>query len=136
MLKHQTITFLEKYLSSSFSFAHFRIMHFQTWCYEIEQNENYSTNLTIIKCGLNQKQSPEMFYKKDIPKKFAKFTGKHTCAKVSFLIKLQESTATLLKKRLWHRCFPVNFAKCLRTPFLQNITGRLLLLNENSVDHW
>ena len=20
----------------------------------------------------------------------------------------------------WHRCFPVNFAKCLRTPFLQN----------------
>ena len=25
--------------------------------------------------------------------------------------------ATLLKKRLWHRCFPVNFAKFLRTPF-------------------
>ena len=24
---------------------------------------------------------------------------------------------TLLKKRLWHRCFPVNFAKFLRTPF-------------------
>ena len=24
--------------------------------------------------------------------------------------------ATLLKKRLWHRCFPVNFAKFLRTP--------------------
>ena len=34
--------------------------------------------------------------------------------------------ATLLKKRLWHRCFPVNFAKFLRTPFLQN-TWRLLL---------
>ena len=29
--------------------------------------------------------------------------------------------ATLLKKRLWHRCFPVNFAKVLRKPFLQNI---------------
>ena len=25
--------------------------------------------------------------------------------------------ATLLKKRPWHRCFPVNFAKFLRTPF-------------------
>ena len=25
-----------------------------------------------------------------------------------------------LKKRLWHRCFPVNFAKFRRTPFLQN----------------
>ena len=31
--------------------------------------------------------------------------------------------ATLLKKRLWHRCFPVNFAKFLRTPFLQNTSG-------------
>ena len=27
--------------------------------------------------------------------------------------------ATLLKKRLWHRCFPVNFVKFLRTPFLR-----------------
>ena len=26
--------------------------------------------------------------------------------------------AILLKKRLWHRCFPVNFANFLRTPFL------------------
>ena len=24
---------------------------------------------------------------------------------------------TLLKKRLWYRCFPVNFVKFLRTPF-------------------
>ena len=31
--------------------------------------------------------------------------------------------ATLLKKRLWHRCFPVNSAKFLRTPFLQNTSG-------------
>ena len=30
-------------------------------------------------------------------------------------------------QRLWHRCFPVNFAKLLRTPFLQNTSGRLLL---------
>ena len=34
--------------------------------------------------------------------------------------------ATLLTKRLWHRCFPVNFAKFLRTPFLQKTSGRLL----------
>ena len=25
----------------------------------------------------------------------------------------------LLKKSLWHRCFPVDFAKFLRAPFLQ-----------------
>ena len=35
--------------------------------------------------------------------------------------------ATLLKKRTWYRCFPVNFAKFLRTPFLLKIFGRLLL---------
>ena len=35
--------------------------------------------------------------------------------------------ATLLKKRPWHRCFPVNFAKFLRTPVLQNTSARLLL---------
>ena len=35
--------------------------------------------------------------------------------------------ATLLKKRLWHRCFPVNFVKFLRTPFLKNTSGWLLL---------
>ena len=33
----------------------------------------------------------------------------------------------LLKKRLRHRCFPVNFAKFLRTAFLLNTSGCLLL---------
>ena len=45
--------------------------------------------------------------------------------------------ATLLKKRLWHRCFPVNFAKFLRTPFLNNTSGRLLLHFWNvALDGW
>ena len=35
--------------------------------------------------------------------------------------------ATLLKKRLWHTCFPVNFAKFLRSPFLQNTSWRQLV---------
>ena len=35
--------------------------------------------------------------------------------------------ATLSKKRLQHRCFPVTFAKFLRTSFLQNTSGPLLL---------
>ena len=40
----------------------------------------------------------------------------NTCARVSFSIKLQ-TPATLLKRRLWHRCLPANFAKLLRTFF-------------------
>ena len=64
--------------------------------------------------------------KKGVLKNFAKLTGKHL-SRVSFLIKLLGAPAILLKKRLWHRCFPVNFANFLRTPFLQNTSGWLLL---------
>ena len=35
--------------------------------------------------------------------------------------------ATLVKKRLWHRCFPVNSAKFLRTPFFIEYLLRMLL---------
>ena len=41
----------------------------------------------------------------------------NTCARVSSLTKLKARPGTLLKKRLWHMCFPVNYAKFLRTPF-------------------
>ena len=54
----------------------------------------------------------------------------NTCARVSSLIKLQAwglRQATSLKKRLWHLCFPVSFAKFLRTPFLTEHLWWLLL---------
>ena len=35
------------------------------------------------------------------------------------------------KKRLWHRCFPVNFVKFLRIPFSHNTDWRLFLLFQN-----
>ena len=49
---------------------------------------------------------------------FAKFTGKYLC-QVPFYNKVAgpEPGGTLLKKRLWHMCFPMNFAKFPRTPF-------------------
>ena len=37
------------------------------------------------------------------------------------------AAATLIKKRLQHRCFPANIAKFLRTAILKNICERLLL---------
>ena len=52
----------------------------------------------------------------------------NTCARISFLIKFRP--ATLLKKRLWHRCFRLNFAKFLRTPFLTEYLWSLLLHQE------
>ena len=42
--------------------------------------------------------------------------------------------ATLLKKRLWHRYFPVNFGKFLRTTFLQNTSWWLLLCIRGMVE--
>ena len=55
--------------------------------------------------------------RKDVLINFAKFTGKHLCQSLFFNKVAGLRSATLLKKRLWHRCFPVNFVKFLRTPF-------------------
>ena len=68
-----------------------------------------------------------MFCKKGVLR-IAQNSKENTCARVSFLIKLQACLrpATFFKKRLLHRCFPVNFAKFPRTPFSKN-TSRLLL---------
>ena len=100
-----------------------------------------------------QKQPPEVLCKKKFLKNFANFTGKHLrwslfleslgwslwgilriktperphwCLSGVFTVNFRP--ATLLKKILQHRCFPVRFAKFLRTPFLKNICKRLLLL--------
>ena len=51
----------------------------------------------------------------------------NTCARLSFLIKLQTSACNLFKKRLWRRFFPLNFAKFLRTPFFTERLRWLLL---------
>ena len=51
----------------------------------------------------------------------------NTCARVSFLITFFNKSATLLKKRLWHSYFPVNYAKFLRTPFFTEYLRCLLL---------
>ena len=51
--------------------------------------------------------------KKGVLRNFAEFTGKYLYLRPS----------TLLKKSPWHRSFPVNCAKFLRTPFLQKPPG-------------
>ena len=88
---------------------------------KIECNHVRSTSSPV------RSSHPEVFCKKAVLRNFAKFTG-NTCARVSFLIKLQASRpATLLKKSLWYRCFPVNFVKFLRTPFFTEHLWWLLL---------
>ena len=67
----------------------------------------------------NRSSRTDGFCKKAVLRNFKKCTGKHLCQSL-FLNK-----ATSL--RLWHRCFPVNFVKFLRTPFLKEHLWWLLL---------
>ena len=66
-----------------------------------------------------QKQPPGAFCKKMCSWKFQKI---HRKTPVPGL-----RPATLLKKRLWYRCYLVNVVKFLTTPFLQKTSERLLL---------
>ena len=51
----------------------------------------------------------------------------NTCTRICFLIKETLLKQTLLKKRLRHRCFPVNLVKFLRTAFFIERLWWLLL---------
>ena len=64
----------------------------------------------------HQKQPSGGDCKKGVLKNFTKSTGKDMCQSL-FFNKLGGQPATLLKKRPWHKCFPVHFVKFLRTPF-------------------
>ena len=59
---------------------------------------------------------PEVFCKKGGLKNFAKFIKKQLCQSL-FFNKVAGVRPVILLKRLWHKCFPVNFAKFLRTFF-------------------
>ena len=68
----------------------------------------------------NLKTTEAVFWRCSVEKVFIEVSQnsqENTCARVSFLIKLQASLQLYEKKSLWHRCFPVNFAKFRRTSF-------------------
>ena len=67
----------------------------------------------------------EVFRKTDVLRNLTKFTGKHLCQSL-FLNKVAGLEASNFI-RLWHRCFPMNFVKFLRTPFFIEHLWWLLL---------
>ena len=79
------------------------------------KTSEYRSNLAFLKLGcfivkvvfrpVIRSSRLEVFCKK-VFLKIWQSSLENICARVSFLI----------KKRLWYRCFPVNFAKALRTP--------------------
>ena len=69
----------------------------------------------------NQKQPPEVFYKKRCSYKFRKIHRKTPVPESLFNKVAALRPATLLKKRLWHRYFPVNFVKSLKAGLYDEI---------------
>ena len=76
---------------------------------------------------MSRSSRPEVFCKKGDLRNFTKFTENHLCQSLFFNKVAGVRPATLLKNRLWHRCFPVNFVKFLRTPFFIELLWWLLL---------
>ena len=97
--------------------------------FESPQILHLMSHFSFSHISVNNRSSsrPEVFCKKGILRNFAKFTGKHLCQSLFFNLVTGVRPATLLKVRLWHRCFPMTFAIFLRIPFLTEHLRWLLL---------
>ena len=102
-------------------------------CHRRSQNVYFfllGTNHFIKHSGVFFRSSRLEVFCKKVVLGNSKNSEESTCARVSFLIKLQALDSQFyLKKSLWHRCFPVNFVKFLRTQsFIQHLRWLLLIL--------
>ena len=86
----------------------------------------YTVNQSLFDTN-KQKQSSRGVLLKGVLRNLTKFTGKQLYQRLFFNKVADLRPATLLKKRLWHRCFPVNFVKFLRTPLFTEHLWWLLL---------
>ena len=78
---------------------------------------NYSVELLPIVFSVKKEEVTQKCSVTKVFLKISQNSQKNTCARVSFLIKLQALVCTFINNRLWHRCFLVNFDKLLRAPF-------------------
>ena len=81
------------------------------WLHALSTKKNWGGPLNWINGRKSEAVVRRCFENKVFLKIFAKFTGKHL------------RPVTLLKQRLWHSRFPVNFAKFFTAPFLYNTSG-------------
>ena len=64
--------------------------------------------------SVSQKQPPEVFYIKKVFLKISQNSQENTCARVSFLIKLQASACNLIKKETLAQVFSCEFCKIFK----------------------
>ena len=78
---------------------------------------DFTFGFSNVSSGYSEAATRGVLWKKVFLENFTKFTGKHLCQILFFNKVVSLRPATLLQKRLWHRCFPLNFAKFLRLFF-------------------
>ena len=91
--------------------------------FEEERNEDKRGNILGV---TTTKLSSEAAVQKYSVKNFTKIPGKHLCESMS---------PATLKKRPWHRCFPLNFMKLLRTLFLIKLLWWLLVYRKKRTEN-
>ena len=67
-----------------------------------------------------------VFCKIAVPKNIVNLTGKDLYLSL-FRTKVLQKFFFFMKKRHWHRCYPMRFYNFLRTPLIQYISKRMLL---------
>ena len=83
----------------------------------------------------NRSSLSEVFCKKGVPRNFSKFAGKHLWQSL-FFNKGAGKPATSLKKRPWHRRFPVNFEKFLKNSVSHSKPPMVASAKRNSVGRY
>ena len=125
--KHSFFSFL--FFMQSFNFCQLLVQIFYLFQYII-QKKAFLKEATIISSWtalVTGSSHRRCSLWKGVLRNFAKLTEKHLRQSL-FLNKVANLSLQLyLKKRLCHRCFPADFAKFLRTTFLQNTTAPQLL---------
>ena len=93
-----------------------------TWPTDITNTTSWKA-IGSLEVTVSRSNHQRCSLRKAVLERFTAFTGKQLYWSL-FLIKFN-----FIKKRLQHRCFPVNIAKILKTPILKSICERLLLRN-------
>ena len=95
----------------------------------LEQCKKFPERLRLMYMFRSSRR--KVFCKIGVLRNFAKFTGKHLCQSLFF--NKVSRPVTLLKKRLWHRCFPKKFVRItfLNRTHLVAASSCLQLFNRN-----
>ena len=101
------------------------------WAHSLKSCFKTGSCFYLFFFSFNSKAATRGFLQKKIFLKNSQNSQENTCARVYFLIKFRGKAyykRALLKKVLWHRCFPANFAKFSIASSLQRTSRPLLLL--------